>query len=653
MLLYTSVDDYLKTLNKEQKKAVLTTEGPVLVLAGAGAGKTKTIAHRIVHLVKSGVPPEKILALTFTNKATREMRERIYSLFQEVFVEKKQSLPFVSTFHSLSVFVLKEYYEILSLPRHIAIADRNDTVKIVKNALKKMNCDEKIYPPKMILSFISKEKAKGVFFDEKDIPSQDFSPHKNVLHRIAKEYTKTLRSHHLLDFDDLLLFLKKLLEENKEVRDVLKERWHYIHIDEYQDTNSVQYDIALLLGGERANLFCVGDIDQCVYTWRNATIENILHFEKEFPQSTLLRLEQNYRSTKTIITASNNLIEHNKNRKEKTLFTEKEKGEPLHIIVGYDEKDEARKVALILKEKIEKGEKPSEMCVLYRTNFQSRALEEACMKEGIPYKVLGTRFFDRQEIKDILSYVRFALMRDDVFSLRRALTMPKRGIGEKTIELFLEKGKDALPQKGKERMDSFFALCDSILEQKETTPLSDILLSLLHSSGIHTFLLSLQDEGKERLANIFELISLVKERYDGKENGMDLLLEEASLASDQDELDRRTEHSSLERVSLMTVHSAKGLEFSLVCITGMEEGLFPQNRIFSSEVDPEEERRLFYVALTRAKKEVYIFYAYTRSVFGQTHTQSPSSFLEEIGEECYEKEEIKEKGENIKTVYLD
>jgi DNA helicase II / ATP-dependent DNA helicase PcrA len=654
--------EHLQTLNEAQKKAATTTEGPVLVLAGAGAGKTKTIAHRIVHLVKGGVAPEQILAITFTNKAAREMRDRVFGILREH--SNAPGLPTVSTFHALSAQLLREFSGHLGLPRHFAIADRADATRAIKQALKTLGHDEKTYAPRMVLSVISKEKAKGVKVAAfKERVSNDYAPRSAVVADLWEAYERTLRAQHTLDFDDLLLFLSQLLSEQSEVRELLQERWQYVHIDEYQDTNVVQYDIARMLAGERANLFCVGDVDQCVYSWRNATLRNILDFEKDFKGASVLRLEQNYRSTGTIISASNNVIKHNKRRKEKTLFTEAEAGEKISLLIGYNEQDEARRIAETLREHIASGTNPSDIAVLYRTNFQSRALEDACLRAGVPYRVLGTRFFDRAEVKDTLAYLRAAQNRQDTIALTRCINTPARGIGEKTVETLLSHGVDMLPARSRGKVEHVFAILDGIAQAAMHQRPSEVLRHIVRASGMETVFETGGEEGQERLANVFELIALAESRYDEQTDGLSRLLEDAALATDQDELDtaqlRRSDIQSCEgesgAVGLMTVHAAKGLEFGVVVVSGMEEGLFPQVRTWGGaegDHDSEEERRLFYVALTRAKKKVYLSYALSRTVFGSRNNCMPSSFLEEIGEEHFEAHESAGEAPT-KTVYLD
>jgi DNA helicase II / ATP-dependent DNA helicase PcrA len=642
--------EYLKSLNEAQKTAVHAIDGPVLVLAGAGAGKTSTIAHRIVHLVKTGVPAREILAITFTNKASREMRDRVLSLLTQYdAMETRGGMPTVSTFHALSAILLREFAEPAGIPRNFSIYDRSDSLRAIKRAIRELGEDEKRFEPRSVLSTISRAKggAKTQAIYREEVGGEWYQ---GVVSNVWEKYDAILRKDGAVDFDDLLLVTWNLLTHNTQVRQSLSSRYSYIHIDEYQDTNKVQYDIVRLLSGTHNNIFCVGDLDQNVYSWRGSTVENILRFEEEFPQATVLKLEQNYRSTQTIVAVSNEVIKKNKRRKDKTLFTNNGAGDKLSLIVGYDERDEAGQVVSAVIECVDAGSTLDEIAILYRANFQSRVLEEAFLSAGISYRVLGTRFFDRAEVKDTLSYLRASLNPDATLDVRRVINTPARGIGKVTVDRLFSAGRGSLTGPGRERVEAFYRLLHGIREYAENHLVSEVLVYILNNSGIATSLGGKNEEDLERLENTRELVSLATTRYDayGKDGAL-RLLEDASLATDQDELDQRSRTGSA--VTLMTVHSAKGLEFGTVFIVGLEEGLFPHERVetSSSHVDTEEERRLFYVALTRAKHKLYLSYANMRTVFGQRTPRIPSEFILDINEDYFESQ----KSKGGKVIYLD
>ncbi len=649
--------EHLKTLNDAQKKAVLTTEGPVLVLAGAGAGKTRTITHRIVHLVKGGVPAYNILAITFTNKAAREMRERARTLLATYGEEDAAKKVTVSTFHALCVILLRQYADTLGIKRHFTIYDRNDSLRAIKKALKTLGEDEKQFEPRTILGAISRAKgdATPLTTYREETGNEYF---KNIVAQVWEEYEKTLRKDSALDFDDLLLYTWKMLSTKPEVRSALSSRYRYIHIDEYQDTNKVQYEIVRLIGSGHGNIFCVGDLDQNIYSWRGSTTENILAFETTFPDATTILLEENYRSTQNIIAVSNTVIEKNVRRKKKRLFTNNPEGEKLSLIFGFDEHDEAQKIITTIDELLGSGISAKDIAVLYRANFQSRVLEEACLTYNIPYKVLGTRFFDRKEVKDMLSYVRAALNPESEIDITRTINTPLRGIGKVTVTKLFTEGRETLNGKAKDKVNDYFNILRDIKKRAEVEKASEVLKYTLERSGIEKSLIGRGGEEEERLQNIQELVSLAVSRYDDLDapDGLLRLLEDAALATDQDELDNRTEKNT-DGVTLMTIHAAKGLEYKHVFIAGLEDSLFPHERAPSAageHVDEEEERRLFYVALTRAKEKIHLSYAQVRTVFGQRMTRMPSEFLLDIDESFVETSSIGGSStQPSKVVYLD
>jgi DNA helicase-2/ATP-dependent DNA helicase PcrA len=644
--------EHLKGLNEAQKQAVLTTQGPVLVLAGAGAGKTRTIAHRIVHLVKESVPGETILAITFTNKAAREMRERVVDLLTKEGEARAARGVTVSTFHALSVQLLREFFAEAGVSKYFTIYDRSDSLRAIKRAIREAGEDDKRLEPRSVLGAISRAKGDAITLGAyREETGNAYFP--MVVATVWEKYQTQLRKEKALDFDDLLLETWRLLTEHPEVRKKLQERYHYIHIDEYQDTNKVQYEIVRFLAGDEPNLFCVGDLDQNVYSWRGSTIENILEFERSFPNATVLRLEQNYRSTKTIVAVSNDVIKKNVRRKEKTLFTENKDGEKLRLLVGFDEKNEADAIITEIEGLMRESVNPADIAILYRANFQSRVLEDAFINAGIPYRVLGTRFFERKEVKDTLSYLRAALNPEATSDLVRIINSPTRGIGATTVEKLLAGGRESLMGASRSKVDSFFGILAGIRKVAETEKTSAAVSYTLKHSGIEESLSGKNEEDQERLMNARELISLATNRYDGfsPPDGTLRLLEDAALAADQDEMDR---HGGTKGgVTLLTIHAAKGLEFGHVFISGLEDGLFPHEKSFErgAHADDEEERRLFYVALTRAKERVYLSYAQVRTVFGMRLPRLPSEFLLEIGEEHLEAGEGAERRDRV--VYLD
>ncbi len=607
---------YLEGLNTAQKEAVLHIDGPLLIVAGAGAGKTKTIVHRIAHLIEEGIPASSILAVTFTNKAAGEMRDRVRNLLSG----KPGGLPLVATFHSLGVRLLREFHEAAGIPRSFSIWDRDDSLRAVKAELKRLDTEE--WTPRQILGAISREKGGGKILSE--YRERASSRREQAVAQIWERYEQALKAEDSLDFDDLLVRTLMLVRESEKTRSLLQNRWRYLIVDEYQDTSSVQYELMKLLSGERGNMCVVGDLDQCIYTWRQAEIENLLSFERVFPNVKVVRLEQNYRSTRTIIAAANAIIEKNTNRIPKTLFSENETGEPITLHGALDERYEAWFVAEQAAALIDRGVPSQEIAVLYRENSQSRVLEEALLHAGLPYKVLGTRFFERKEVKDVLSYLRAAINPKGKNDLARIVGVPPRGIGKVTIEKMLS--NQPLGAAGA-KVAAFQQILARIRHAVNTLPASEAVRFCIEASGIQGMYSGKTEEDAERLGNVRELANLAA-KYEGDEppTGIERLLEEAALQSEQDELDIARDKGG---ISLMTVHAAKGLEFDAVFVVGMEQGLFPSLRSDESR-DPEEERRLFYVALTRARKYLFLSYAYARTKYGTRENALPSEFLSDI-----------------------
>jgi DNA helicase-2/ATP-dependent DNA helicase PcrA len=627
---------YLEGLNSAQKDAVLHTEGPLLVLAGAGSGKTRVITHRIVHLIHRGVAPHNILAVTFTNKAAKEMRERVIHLIKTFPPSERalhDSYPTVTTFHALGVRLLREFHETIGLPRHFTIYDRSDSLKAVKAGLESAGYNPKEFEPKKILSRIS--RAKGDAQNSTTFKNNADSYPDQVAAVVWEKYEEILKKEHALDFDDLLLKTLSLITHHPSVRSTLQERFAYIHIDEYQDTNEVQFALAKALCSKSANLCVVGDIDQNIYSWRGANIKNVLQFEREFPGARTILLEENYRSTKTIIAASNEIIAKNRNRVEKNVFTSNPSGEKIDLYAAMTGTDEAEYIALTAEKLIADGVRPSDIAVLYRTNFQSRALEEAFLNFSLPYQLLGTKFYERKEIKDVLSYLRLALNPNSLADLVRVINEPPRGIGKVTMLKVVEGRRDELSGATAEKVHRFDQMMQDIKDEARTKPLQETLKFIITRTGIET---ELKKSGTEddlsRLENLRELVSLA-ERYANldPEMAIEQLLETAALQSDQDELQEPKESDA---VRLMTIHAAKGLEFPYVFICGLEEGLFPHERLDDAAIDHEEERRLFYVALTRASKKLILSYAHLRTIYGSQRVNIPSSFLNDISTEHIE-----------------
>lgn len=630
------IDAHLTGLNEPQKAAVTCTEGPLMVLAGAGSGKTRVITHRIVHLIQSGVPPHAILAVTFTNKAATEMRERIVKLIETYAPAARagiDTLPVVTTFHALGVRLLREYHATLGLKRHFTIYDRSDSNRAIKQALEKANYSPKQFEPRKMLSMIS--RAKGDAQSRTAFTEAAASYPEKVCAEIWAHYDAILTSEAALDFDDLLAKTLTLLQTYPHVREELTTRFRYIHVDEYQDTNKVQFEIAKCLAGTAQNICVVGDVDQNIYSWRGADISNVLQFEKHFPGARTIFLEENYRSTGTIIAASNAVIAKNKQRIPKTVFTSNHTGEKLVLFAARSGTDEAEYIALQAKKLITEGALPSDIAILFRTNFQSRVLEEAFLNFEVPYQLLGTKFFERKEVKDVLSYLRLALNPDSTADLARIINEPTRGIGKVTLLKLIEGKRDDLRGATAEKVARFEVIMSDIRDTVRTENIVETLRFIIKRTGIET---ELKKQGTEedlaRLENLQELVTLATRYHElGPEEGAEALLENAALQSDQDEL----QQSELrDAVRLMTVHASKGLEFPYVFISGLEEGLFPHERLDDRGIDHEEERRLFYVALTRAEKKVFLTYAHVRTIFGQQRVNIPSSFLNDIATEHVE-----------------
>jgi DNA helicase II / ATP-dependent DNA helicase PcrA len=638
----------MTTLNAEQKRAVETTEGPVLIIAGAGAGKTGVITHRILNLIKKGVAPQQILAITFTNKAAKEMRERVERLMADDMSLNRpistHERPFMSTFHALGVRIIRENAQRIGLTKHFTIYDRNDSRRAIKEAMAQCSIDPKKFEPGAALNMISRAKGDGLnrlaYLDAAKGHTEE------MVAQIWERYDAILAKEKSLDFDDLLLKTAHILETYPTICAHYHEIWRYIHIDEYQDTNKVQYRIASYLAQKTKNICVVGDADQNIYSWRGATIENILNFEKDYPDAIVITLEKNYRSTKTILAAANDVIERNAMRKKKTLYTDNPEGEKISLIVSYTENEEARAIADTARGLISKGVSPKEIAVLYRANFQSRALEDAFIKKNIPYQLVGVRFFERKEVKDVISYVRAALNRESAGDIARIINVPARGIGKVTVAKILSGQEQALPPAMGLKIKQFWKLLDDIKKEIEEKKPTEAIRFIIRETGMESALRQGDAEDEERLLNIRELATVAAQHED-----IESFLSTAALATDQDDL---TEDK--DAVKLMTVHASKGLEFEHVFIAGLEQDLFPFKRMDEDDIDQaeeEEERRLFYVAITRAKKKVYFSYTMLRTIYGAQRISLPSEFIDDIRRELIEDQAPPERPSGAKALFID
>ena len=636
------MNSLLTGLNKEQQQAVQHTEGPLLILAGAGSGKTKVLTVRIAHLLAQGVNPYEILAITFTNKAAKEMKSRVEGLVGDV-----ANRIWLSTFHSFCAKFLRfELDNFLGYNSNFTIYDTSDSQAVIKAALKALNLDDKYYPVGAMLAAISDAKNKLLFASDFRKQARDFYQQKVA--DVYEYYERELRKNNALDFDDLLLVAVKLLQSNEAVLDKYSKRFRYVMIDEYQDTNHAQYLLAKLLASHWKNIAVVGDADQSIYAWRGADIQNILDFEKDYPNCTSIKLEQNYRSTKIILDAANAVIENNEGRPKKNLWTDKTEGAKIQHFTAQSEHEEAAFIGDTIAKKHDiHGVPYGDMAILYRTNAQSRVLEEALIKRALPYTMVGgTKFYDRKEIKDVLAYLRVLYNPFDDLSLLRIINVPKRSIGATTVaklqdyarangtSLFMTLTQlhlvDSIKGKTKEKLEEFGILIFTLVAEMEDRTVLDILESILDRTGYLAQLEESTDpQDQARAENIGELLSVAKDFQDTNPSGtVEDFLEQVALVNDVDSFEQEE-----SKVTLMTLHAAKGLEFPIVFLGGLEEGLFPHSRTLMNPEEIEEERRLAYVGITRAEKELYISNATTRTVFGRTSSYLPSRFIDEIPEE--------------------
>ncbi len=622
-------------LNDKQREAVLHKEGPCLVLAGAGSGKTRVLTERIVHLINEGVRPQNILAITFTNKAAREMRERVHNSIGD-----EADKIFIGTFHSLGLKIVRENAEVIGYNRNITILDRDDVNSLIKKFLKDLNLSSEQYPVKYILNKISFAKNEGLTPEayEKFMKG----PLDEAVIKVYKKYVSTLKRNNSVDFDDLLILPLEIFRQSDEVLDKYQEHYQYILVDEYQDTNMVQYELCKMLASKYLNLFVVGDMDQSIYSFRFANYMNVLNFEKDYSMAKTIVLDENYRSTNNILNAANSVIKHNTERKEKNLWSNNGEGNKIKYLRCDGELEEAKAVVTETKKLIQAGEKLSEIAVLYRTNGQSRVIEEAFLKEGLPFRIVGSYFFyNRKEIKDLISYLHLIYNKNDDVSLERVINVPKRGIGSKTLEklrneaLISDSSMFDVISSGKEL--EFKNLILDLIEESKNTNLSGLVDLILDKSGMRKELEESNAlESEIRLENLEEFKSITLSFEERGIYNLDEFLEDISLVSDKAEYKNQD-----DGVTLMTLHSAKGLEFDNVFLIGLEEGIFPHSRSYESPTELEEERRLCYVGITRARKNLYLLNAKRRTLFGKTSMNMSSRFIDEIDPDLIESNIVK------------
>lgn len=628
------------TLNDRQCEAVKHTEGPLLITAGAGSGKTKVLTCRIAHLLELGVAPYRILAITFTNKAAKEMKERVTNL-----VGAQADSIWLSTFHSFCAKLLRfEVDGFHGYTRNFTIYDSSDQLVLVKDCLKKLNLDDKQFMPRSVLGTIS--SAKNVLMDAKAFAAKASDFYEQKVADVYALYQEKLRENNAVDFDDLLFLAVRLLQEKEEVREKYQSRFQYILVDEYQDTNHAQYALTKILAARWRNICVVGDADQSIYAWRGADIRNIIDFTRDYPDAASIKLEQNYRSTKTILHAANAVIDNNESRPKKTLWTENPAGNKIIHYQAQTEHDEADYIAGVIYNRHEISHEPyGDMAILFRTNAQSRVLEEKLMRYAIPYTMVGgTKFYDRKEIKDVLAYLRLLYNPEDSLSLTRIINVPKRNIGATTMEHVAayaeEQGislfealssTDEIPvtKRAKASLENFAAMIFDLLNDIEGKDVLSLIETVIKQTGYGDMLdkeAEHDPQGESRKENVGEFLSVAKDYMDSNPDGnLQDFLENVALVSDVDDFE-----SSDSKVTLMTLHAAKGLEFPVVFLTGLDEGLFPHSRTLLDPAQVEEERRLAYVGITRAERQLYVTNAITRTMYGRISAYMPSRFLAEI-----------------------
>lgn len=639
-------NNLLEGMNPGQKEAVAYTEGPLLIMAGAGSGKTRVLTHRIAYLIdEKGVNPWNILAITFTNKAAKEMKERVGRL-----METGGDSVWVSTFHSMCVRMLRRDIDRIGYNKAFTISDPSDQQTLMKRIMKERNIDPKKYNPRAILSEIS--NAKNELMDAQEYRKSANSFFEKLVADCYDDYQRELRRNQSVDFDDLIMLTIRLFEESKETLDYYQNKFHYIHVDEYQDTNTAQYTLVNMMAKRFKNLCVVGDADQSIYGWRGANMDNILDFEKDYSDAKVVMLEQNYRSTKFILKAANDVIANNNKRKVKKLWTDNDEGEKITYYRGQSEGDESRYVvSKMLEEMKTSNYNYGDFAVLYRTNAQSRVIEENLLKSNIPYKMVGGhKFYDRKEIRDVLAYLRLIANPEDNMSFERVINTPKRGIGPGTIEKlrsFANEYEWSLLEaalnvsitniKGKAagELEGFAFMMRDLQQMQEYLPVTKLVEETLERSGyLKSLELERTLESETRVENIKEFLSVTQqfEKDNSEDKSLLTFLTDLALISDLDNIEEEPQ----SEVTLMTLHAAKGLEFPIVFLIGLEEGIFPLSRSMMEEDDLEEERRLAYVGITRAEKKLYVTNAYSRVLYGRMQSNQASRFIKEISEEVIE-----------------
>ncbi|MCM3294147.1 DNA helicase PcrA [Paenibacillus sp. MER 180] len=642
------IQDAIKRLNPEQRRAVETTEGPLLIMAGAGSGKTRVLTHRIAYLIATRkAPPWSILAITFTNKAAREMQERVSKL-----VGPDGRDIWVSTFHSMCVRILRKDIERIGFTSNFTILDSGDQLSVIRGCMKELNLDTKKFDPRAVQAAIS--TAKNELLTPSRFEQKIGDHFDGIVAKVYTMYQKRLKSNNSLDFDDLIMSTIQLFKDVPEVLDFYQKKFKYIHVDEYQDTNRAQYMLCRMLADQHQNICVVGDSDQSIYRWRGADITNILNFEGDYPKATTIMLEQNYRSTSNILNAANGVIKLNTGRKPKKLWTESGEGEKIKLYQADTEHDEGYFVTSEIKKNHMANKHYADHAILYRTNAQSRVIEEILIKSDIPYQIVGgVKFYDRKEIKDLLAYLRLISNMDDDISLERVVNVPKRGIGATTMNKLAEAAATRgtsmmkviadmddldISPKTKGALREFRAIIDNLNHMVEYLSVTELTEKMLELSE---YKLELQRENtlesKARLENIDEFLSVTQEfEQRNEDKSLISFLTDLALIADIDSMNDEEGNEQEDAVILMTMHSAKGLEFPVVFIIGMEEGVFPHSRAFSDNEELEEERRLAYVGITRAEKQLFLTCARTRTLFGRTNANPPSRFLQEIPDEVKE-----------------
>lgn len=657
----TIAENLLIGMNPEQARAVKTTEGPLLIMAGAGSGKTRVLTHRIAYLVvEKEIYPSNILAITFTNKAAREMKERIDGLLGSGTGERM----WVSTFHSMCVRILRRNIDQIGYSTSFSILDSGDQLTVVRNVIKRLDLDPKQYEPRAMLNAISSAKNECMNAQEYREQINAFNPYEKTIADVYDGYAKRLRQNQSLDFDDLIMMTLVLFERVPEVLEFYQNKFQYIHVDEYQDTNTAQYRLVNMLSAKYKNLCVVGDSDQSIYRWRGADIGNILSFEKDYKDSAVIMLEQNYRSTKRILQAANDVITNNRSRYDKKLHTDNAEGDSIYVYKANDEKDESQfVVGKILELRKEENLKLDQFAILYRTNAQSRVIEEYLVKSNIDYTIVGgTKFYERKEIKDLLSYLRLISNNEDDLALARVINEPKRGIGatsfEKMARFAIMQDRtifDSLQEldfmgltgRAANEIAKFRDMIAAFTKMQEYLSVSELVEEVLDKSGYREMLHREKTiESESRLENIEEFLSVTKSFEENSENedkSLLAFLTDLALIADIDSLDEE-ENKNVEKVVLMTMHGSKGLEYPVVFIIGMEENVFPHSRSMGDDEEMEEERRLAYVGITRAERTLYLTSARYRTLYGRASYNAPSRFIAEISEDIIE--EVSRKSSN-------